>query len=59
MTQQDPTENPQATLLRSRSFGGALALGGALCLFTAVGHADAPAGRYTIAAGTSRTTRPG
>jgi hypothetical protein len=58
MTQQNPSQS-QAALIRSRSSGGALALGGALCLLTTVGHADAPPGRYTIASGTVTDNKTG
>jgi hypothetical protein len=47
------------TPFRTRAIGGALALAGALFSFATVGHADAPAGRYTIASGTVTDTKTG
>ena len=58
MTQRNQSLSPAATL-RLRAIGGALALGGALLSFAAVGHADAPAGRYTIATGTVTDNKTG
>lgn len=58
MTQRNPSQS-QSRLVRTRAFGAALALGGASFLFAPTGHADAPAGRYTIASGTVTDTKTG